>query len=107
MTNKPLQLVATDILFFHDNDELAFIEWIDRMSFVEDSYGEGPSMYLRFNRFPTDDDIWELIGFCRRYGVEMTQLASFLTEENRGWFFDPNMSWFAEIFRSGHATIAS
>ena len=97
------QLVATDILFYHDKDERAFVEWIDRMPFVQDSYGEGRSMFLRFSRFPTDDDLWELIGFCRRYGVEMSQLAQFLTEENRGWFFDPGMSWFAEVFGSNCA----
>ena len=104
MAKTPHQIVATDILFFHENDERAFVEWIDRMSFVEDSYGEGRSMFLCFNRPPTDDDIWELIGFCRRYGIEMGQLSAFLTEENRNWFFDPSMSWFKEIFAPERST---
>lgn len=100
MANEPHQIIATDILFYHDNDERAFIEWIDRMPFVQDTYGAGRDMFIRFSRFPTDDDIWEIIGFCRRFQVEMTQLNAFLTDANREWFFNPKMWWFAEIFGS-------
>ncbi len=98
MSDDVRQLIATDILFFHDSDERAFTEWIDRMPFVRDSHGRGRSMFLTFSRDPTDADLWELIGFCRRYRIEMTQLAQFLTDENRDWFLDPEMSWYAEIF---------
>ena len=100
MANQVHQIVATDILFYHQNDERAFVEWIERMPFVSESYGAGGDLFIQFSRFPTDEDIWELIGFCRRYRVEMTQLGSFLTDANRGWFFDHNMYWFAEIFGS-------
>jgi hypothetical protein len=48
--------------------------------------------------FPTDDDLWEVIGFCRRYGIGMTQLAKFETDENSTWMRDPKMVWHAEIF---------
>jgi hypothetical protein len=100
MTADYPQLVATDTLFYHDSDERAFVEWVERMSFVQDSYGVGRSMFLRFSRFPTDTDLWELIGFCRRYRIDMTQLAAFLTEEYRPWFFNPDMAWFTEVFGS-------
>ena len=103
MDNKK-QIIATDILFYHDSDERAFFEWIDRMSFVRESYGVGRDMVICFNRFPTDDDLWEIIGFCRRYHVEMTQLKSFLTDTNREWFFNPKMFWFEQIFGPSRST---
>jgi hypothetical protein len=37
-------------------------------------------LFIDFSRFPTDDDLWEVIGFCRRYGIDMTQLARFETD---------------------------
>lgn len=98
MDSLPQQIVATDILFYHDSDERAFFEWIDRMPFVRDTRGMGGDMFIHLSRFPTDEDLWEIIAFCRRYGVGMTQLAKFETDENRGWMRDPKMVWTAEIF---------
>lgn len=92
------QIVATDILFYHNGDERAFIEWIDRMPFVQDTRGIGRDMFIHFSRFPTDDDLWEIIGFCRRYGIDMVQLAKFETDDNKAWMRDPEMVWHAEIF---------
>ncbi|EQB33305.1 hypothetical protein [Sphingobium ummariense] len=107
MANEQHQIIATDILFYHDSDERAFFEWIDRMSFVQESCGIGSDIFIRFNRFPTDDDLWELIGFCRRYQVEMTQLKKFLTDANREWFLNPEMFWFTQIFGSSEAANGS
>lgn len=101
MANEQHQIIATDILFYHDSDERAFVEWIDRMPFVRESHGIGRDMVICFNRFPTDDDLWEIIGFCRRYHVEMTQLKAFLTDTNQEWFLNPKMVWFEQIFGSG------
>lgn len=98
MTEQQPQIIVTDILFYHEGDEEAFIGWIDRMTFVRETYGVGRDMFLIFNRFPTDDDLWEIIGFCRRYGVDMSQLAKFETRENSVWMRDPEKVWCNEIF---------
>lgn len=98
MAGPQYQIVASDILFYHESDERAFMEWIDRMPFVRDCRGSGGDMFINFTRFPTDDDLWEIIGFSRRYGIDMTQLAKFETTENSAWMRDPNMVWRAEIF---------
>jgi hypothetical protein len=98
MTEQQLQIVATDILFYHNADEEAFIGWIDRMTFVREAYGLGRDMFLILNRFPTDDDLREIIGFCKRYGVGMSQLAKFETKENSVWMRDPEKFWCNEIF---------
>jgi hypothetical protein len=93
-----LQIVATDVLYYHDADERAFFEWLDRMPIVREYYGVVRDLIIAFNRMPTDDDLWEIIGFCRRYGIDMTQLAKFETTENSSWMRDPEMFWHAEIF---------
>lgn len=100
MSEPPFQIIATDVHYYHDMDERAFFEWLDRMSFVCEYHGIGRDLFIVFNKLPTDDDLWEIIGFCRRYGIDMTQLAKFLTDENRGWLCDPAMSWYSEIFGS-------
>ncbi|NLR38038.1 hypothetical protein [Novosphingobium sp. ERW19] len=96
--SKPPQIIATDILYYHDADERAFFEWLDRMTFVADYYGEVRDLFIVLNRAPTDDDMWEIIGFCRRYGVDMKQLAQFETPANTAWLRDPTMIWCEEIF---------
>ncbi|SER40408.1 hypothetical protein [Sphingobium sp. YR768] len=96
--SKPLQIVATDVLFYHEADERAFFKWLDRMVFVETYRGEVGDLFINLNRQPTDADIWEIIGFCRRYGIGMSQLAKFETPENSSWFRDPDMFWHREIF---------
>lgn len=58
-----LQIVATGVLYYHDADERAFFEWLDRMAFVQGYYGEVRDLFIEFSRFPTDDDLWEVIGF--------------------------------------------
>lgn len=93
-----LQIIATDLLYYHEADERAFFEWLDRMAFVADYRGQERDLFINLNRFPTDDDMWELIGFCRRYGVNMTQLAKFETRENAVWLRDNTMIWHREIF---------
>lgn len=96
--SQPLQITATDVLYYHEADERAFFEWLDRMTFVEDYHGIGGDLFINLNRRPTDEDMWELIGLCRRYGVDMTQLAKFETDENTIWLRDPKMVWCQEIF---------
>jgi hypothetical protein len=93
-----LQIVATDVQYYHDADERAFFEWLDRMSFVQAYRGQVRDLFIDFSRFPTDDDLWEVIGFCRRYGIDMTQLAKFETDENSTWMRDQKMVFHAEIF---------
>ena len=99
-----LQIIATDILYYHDADERAFFEWLDRMTFVPEYYGVVRDLFIEFSRFQTKDDLWEVIGFCRRYDIDMTQLAKFETTENTTWMRDPKMIWHTEIFGNANAS---
>ena len=88
MAHTDLQIVATGVLYYHDSDERAFFEWLDRMPFVQEYYGVVRDLFIVFSRVPTYDDLWEIIGFCRRYGIELKQLEKFVTDENRDWLRD-------------------
>jgi len=68
------------------------------MTFVGNYYGVVGDLIIEFNRLPSDDDLWEIIGFCRRYGINMAQLAKFETVRNSIWMHDPEKFWHAEIF---------
>jgi len=68
------------------------------MDFVSGYYGVVRDLFVDFNRFPTKNDLWKVIGFCRRYGIDMKQLAKFETVENSAWMRDPTKVWCSEIF---------
>ena len=85
MCDTDLQIIATGVVYYHPSDERAFFEWLDRMPFVKEYHGVVRDLFIRFNCTPTHDDLWEIIGFCRRYDIELKQLEKFITDENRGW----------------------
>ena len=100
MAEPNLQLVATDVLYYHPSDERAFFEWLDRMSFVSGYHGISRDLLIDLNRAPTYDDLWEIIGFCRRYSIDMTQLQKFVNNENRQWLPE-EIAWSAPSTNGG------
>jgi hypothetical protein len=85
MAEHNLQIVATSVRYYSQLDERAFFEWLDRMPFVSGYNGVARDLFIALTRIPTYEDLWEIIGFCRRYGVDMKQLEKFVTDENRRW----------------------
>lgn len=89
--NKPepvAQIVVSNVHYHHQYDERAFFEWLERMPFVQDYYGVVRDLYIELNRQPSDADLWEIIGFCRRYGIDLKLLEKFLTGDRLNWL-DP------------------
>ena len=97
MTASPT-IIADSVLYFHEKDEAAFFEWLDRMEFVDGYEGQGTALRIRLSRPPTDDDLWELLAFHERYRIDMRQLAVFVTSENADWFSQPSMYWHERVF---------
>lgn len=88
-----------DVIFYHQNDERVFFEWLSRISCVKNYTSEhdrGLVVYLR--RAPGEDELRELLAFCKRYRVNMKQLAKFENNINRHWFRDPKKYWYRAIF---------
>lgn len=85
MSKTNLRIVAFTVRYWHLSDERAFFEWLDRMPFVREYRGEVRDLAIELDRDPTYDDLWEMIGFCRRYGIDLRQLEQFVCDENRNW----------------------
>jgi len=92
MAKQNLQIVATSVRYYSELDERAFFEWLDRMPFVSGYHGVVRDLFIDLNRTPTYEDLWEIIGFCRPYGVDLKQLEKFVTDENRRWLPD-EIAW--------------
>ena len=103
MTVASLTLTHMDtgVVFYHQNDEPAFFEWLSRIPCVESYAGDGSrGLVVRLRRRPGNDDLRQILALCRRYGVDMRQLAKFETAKNRSWFRDPKKSWHHAVFGS-------
>jgi hypothetical protein len=103
MSKDILMLTSMDsgIIFYHQSDERAFFEWLSRIHCVKSFASEGRlGLVVHLKHRPENDDLWQLLALCQRYGVNMQQLAKFETDENRRWFNDPKMYWYSAVF--GH-----
>jgi len=92
--------IEKGVRFFHRNDELLFLEWWSRIPCVESCDGNGSSrgLVVHLKRRPGKDDLRQLLALCRRYGVDMRQLAKFETAKNRDWFRNPKSYWYQAVF---------
>jgi len=89
----------TGAIFYHQSDERAFFEWLRRIPCVEAYRGEGQlGLVVDLRRAPKKDELRELLALCRRYGMDMHQLAKFETSRNRSWFRDPKAYWYEAVF---------
>lgn len=88
MSETSPRIVASSVNYWHPSDERAFFEWLDRMPFVREYRGVVSDLFIELNRKPTYDDLWKIVGFCRRYGVDLSQLEQFVDDENRMWLPD-------------------
>ena len=102
VTSTPLFTLThmdTGVKFFHLNDERAFFEWLTRIPCVRSCVGEGNrGLVVRLKRRPGKDDLRQFLALCRRYGVDMRQLAKFETAQNRSWFRDREKYWYRAVF---------
>ena len=89
----------TGVRFYHQSDERAFVEWLSRIPCVESYAGDARNgLVVQLKRRPGKDDLRQLLALCRRYGVDMRQLAKFETEKNRNWFCHPETPWYQAVF---------
>jgi hypothetical protein len=94
-----LTQMDTGVRFYHQSDERAFFEWLERISCVSSVRGEGADgLVVRLKRRPGKDDLRQLLALCHRYGVDTRQLAKFETPENRDWFRKPGTFWYRATF---------
>lgn len=86
------------LTFYSQNDEAQFFAWLKSISAIENVAGKGDTILATTTKIIDDNSLMELIAICQRYGVDMSQLAKYKTEENSPWFADSRMYWFDSVF---------
>ena len=97
---EKLELICKRVNFCSSFDEDAFFEWIRKISCVMNIEGYGNELHACINREKIDErSLRELLALFYRYNVDMKQLAVFLNENNREWFFENKVSfWHSKVF---------
>ena len=94
-------IICKRVIFYSQNDESAFFEWINKMKFVDRFSQAYDELYLHISKENLkDDELNDLIAFFYRYKIRrMKQLAAFLNEKNRKWFYEnKDKYWHKKIF---------
>jgi len=97
--SMPVELQATGVRFFSQNDEEAFFNWLKGLPFVEHFEGRGRTLYIKVNSLAVEEDgLRELLALFHRYKVELAQLAVFDRDEFADWFRNADAYWFKDVF---------
>lgn len=100
MNKKNNILICKNVQFYCNKDEDAFFEWIKKINCIEKMSAAGKELYLHISSNEiSDQDLDDLIGLFYRYKVDMKQLARFLNDDNKSWFYDNKKAfWYKKTF---------
>ncbi|MGA9530666.1 MAG: hypothetical protein WBQ73_02135 [Candidatus Babeliales bacterium] len=93
-------LVCKKVKFYCHKDEDAFFNWIKKIECIDQTSAAGDELFLHVaSQELHDQDLRDLIGLFYRYNIDMKQLARFLTNENKTWFYDNKKAfWHQKVF---------
>jgi hypothetical protein len=93
-------LICSAVRFYCKKDEDAFFEWIKKIDCIDRTSAMGRELYLHIVADEIGDQgLDDLIGLFYRYNVDMKQLARFLTDKNKEWFYDNTEAfWHKKVF---------
>ena len=99
MKNKEILLICKRIIYYVQNDEDAFFEWIKKINCITKFTGAGDELYLHIaSKNISAQNLYELIGLFYRYKTDMKQLQIFLNAKNKAWFHNKKMYWYRRVF---------
>lgn len=100
MNSQDNILVCKSVMFYCRKDEDAFFEWIKKIECIDEISGAGDELYLHIAADEINDqDLDDLIGLFHRYHINMKQLARYLTDHNKYWFYDNKKAfWYEKVF---------
>lgn len=85
--------------YLSENDECRFYDGLKALSGFIQAYGSLETLHIELVNYLSDEDLRELLALFSRYGIELSQLKSFLTEQNRHWFYDIHTAyWHEKVF---------
>jgi len=97
--NSIVKLVCKSVRFYSLKDEDAFFEWIKKIQGIENTDAIGDELYLYTPSMISDDDLRDLLALFYRYKINMKQLANFLNDKNRSWFYEGVKGyWYDNVF---------
>ena len=101
MSIKKNILICRSPRFLCCKDEEAFFEWIKKIKAIDHVFGKQKEIFLHLVDEKIDDqNLDDIIGLFYRYKINMQQLSSFLTDENKEWFYDNKKAfWHKKIFK--------
>lgn len=93
-------LICKNVIFYSENDEAAFFEWLGKIKCITRFEGARNKLYVHIAvGAVSKQELLELIALFFRYRIDMSQLQAFLTEENREWFYDNKKAyWHPQVF---------
>lgn len=100
MMNIENVLICKSVKFYCPKDEDAFFEWIKKINCINRTSAKGRELYLHISKNNIEDScLDDLIGLFYRYKIEMSQLAKFLTDDNKEWFYNNKKAfWHKKVF---------
>jgi hypothetical protein len=98
MLDDPITLVASDIAYYSQLDEIAFFDWLNRLDCVKEYRGQAHDLVITLKRPPTKSDLRDLIALFFRYRADLRQLAQLETKSNRQWLRNPDAYWNRPMF---------
>ena len=98
---KGVVLICKRVVFYALKDENAFLNWVKSIKSIKGLEYEGDQIHLYFKTLQiSDNDLQDLIALFFRYKIKMEQLAVFLNDKNREWFFaNSKMYWHKKVFK--------
>lgn len=96
-------LICKSVWYYSTIDETLFFDWIKKIPSIIKYDGRYDELYLYINDTNINDaDLQELLALFYRYKIKnMKQLAIFLTDQNKHWFYEePKSYWHKKVFGS-------
>lgn len=100
MNRASIFLVCKKVRYYARKDEDAFFEWIKKIDCIDKTGGIHDELYLYIKSKNLHEyDLRDLIGLMYRYKIDMKQLAQFLNEDNKKWFYENKKAyWYKKVF---------
>lgn len=100
--NQQIILHCKSVWYYSNIDEELFFEWIQKIPSIIKYDGIKDELFLYFkNNNINENDLRELLALFYRYQIEMKQLAIFLNEINKKWFFENDTAyWHKKVFKT-------
>ena len=99
MDNGLIELKATRVIYYSEQDEECFFTWLSKILCVKKIQGDLDTIYIHIDKNLMDEvNFRELIGIFKRYNISMSQLQVFNVDKFKPWFNNKRSYWYKDVF---------